>query len=360
MYKALFTADWHLSNSWPYAVPDENGITDRFKDQLSMIEQIGNIAEAENANAVFILGDLFDKSTLDAITLQYTLAAIMQLAEATTVYILPGNHDAKNSKAQHYAVDFFSRLEDKSDITVLGNDHSSMIVAKNVTFHSIPWMPIDKTNEAISKIQFDKKLINVVLLHQSVIGCRLNGSWVADEGIDASKFGDHVYLAGHFHSPQEFNHGMYVGAPMQKDFGDAGEERRVVIGTFDDDKVEFEDRVIEAPKFYSYKFSNDSYDLVNPELKDGDYLRVQVESTHAAYKTRLEEAKEGCSTYQKIGVNVFFQHIPISDHSVRIKTNGPINYLEAMKEYINISNTELDKKQLAKVGKQLLESVKNA
>jgi len=360
MYKALFTADWHLSNSWPYAVPDENGITDRFKDQLNMIEQIGAIAEAEEVDAIFILGDLFDKSILDAITLQYALAAIMQLAEATTVYILPGNHDAKNSKAQHYAVDFFSRLEDKTDISILGSDNVAMVVTGEAVFHSIPWMPIDKTNEAISQIQFDKKLTNVVLLHQSVIGCRLNGSWVADEGIDASKFGDHIYLAGHFHSPQEFNHGMYVGAPMQKDFGDAGEERRVIIGRFSNGKVEFDDRSIEAPKFYSYKFSNDSYDLVNPELKDGDYLRVQVESTHAVYKTRLEEAKEACSTYQKIGVHLFYQHIPVSDHSVRLKTNGPTNYVEAMKEYIKISNTELDKKQLANVGKKLLEGVQNA
>lgn len=361
MYKALFTADWHLSNSWPYAVPDENGITDRFKDQLNMIEQIGNIAEAEEVNDIFILGDLFDKSTLDAITLQYALAAIMQLAEKVSVYVLPGNHDAKNSKAQHYAVDFFRILEESEfDIDVNVLDNKTTIEIEDVVFHSIPWMPIDKTNEAISQIQFNKKLTNVVLLHQSVIGCRLNGSWVADEGIDAIKFGDHIYLAGHFHSPQEFNHGMYIGAPMQKDFGDAGEERRVVIGTFDDGEVEFEDRAIEAPRFYSYKFSNDSYDLVNPELKDGDYLRVQVESTHAVYKTRLEEAKEACSTYQKIGVNIFFQHIPVSDHSVRLKTNGPIDYLQAMKEYINISNTELDKKQLANIGKQLLESVKNA
>lgn len=361
MYKALFTADWHLSNSWPYAVPDENGITDRFKDQLNMIEQIGCIAEAENANAIFILGDLFDKSTLDAITLQYALAAIMQLAEATTVYILPGNHDAKNSKAQHYAVDFFSRLQDKLvDIHILGGNFTDMIVMQDVTFHAIPWMPIDRTNEALGNISFNPSGVNVVLLHQSVIGCRLNGSWVADEGIDASKFGDHIYLAGHFHSPQEFNHGMYIGAPMQKDFGDAGEERRVVIAIFENGNVEFEDRSIEAPKFYSYKFSNDSYDLVNPELKDGDYLRVQVESTHAVYKTRLEEAKEACSTYQKIGVNIFYQHIPISDHSVRLKTNGPTNYIEAMKEYIKISNTELDKKQLANVGKKLLGSVQNA
>jgi len=356
MYKALFTADWHLSNSWPYAVPDENGITDRFKDQLNMIEQIGNIAEAKEVDAIFILGDMFDKSILDAITLQYALAAIMQLAEATTVYILPGNHDAKNSKAQHYAVDFFSRLEDKSDITVLGNDHSSIIVAKNVTFHPIPWMPIDKTNEALSQIQFDPSNKNVVLLHQSVIGCRLNSSWVADEGIDPSKFGDHIYLAGHFHSPQEFNHGMYIGAPMQKDFGDAGEERRVVIGRFDDSKVEFEDKSIVAPEFFQFDGINGHN---NKPIKN-DYVRIKLECTHSAYKTKLEEAKKFYEPFQKDGIHLFYQHIPVSDHSVRLKTNGPIDYLQAMKEYINISNTELDKKQLAKVGKQLLESVKNA
>lgn len=356
MYKALFTADWHLSNSWPYAVPDENGITDRFKDQLNMIEQVGNIAEAEEVDAIFILGDLFDKSILDAITLQYALAAIMQLAEKVSVYVLPGNHDAKNSKAQHYAVDFFSRLEDKTDISILGSDNVAMVVTGEAVFHPIPWMPIDKTNEAISKIQFDKKLINVVLLHQSVIGCRLNGSWVADEGIDASKFGDHVYLAGHFHSPQEFNHGMYVGAPMQKDFGDAGEERRVVIGAFDDGDAYFEDLSIEAPKFYVMT-SEGPEDPIT--ANSGDYIRIRIESTHSDYKVKLEEAKAYASSLMD-GLHISYQHIPVSDHSVRLKTNGPIDHLEAMKEYINISNTELDKKQLANVGKQLLESVQNA
>jgi len=355
MYKALFTADWHLNNSWPYAMPDENGITDRFKDQLNMIGQVGNIAEAEKVDAVFILGDLFDKSILDAITLQYALAAIMQLAEATTVYILPGNHDAKNSRAQHYAVDFFSRLQDKLvDIHILGGDFTDMILMQDVTFHAIPWMPIDRTNEALGNIPFNPSDKNVVLLHQSVIGCRLNGSWVADEGIDASKFGDHIYLAGHFHSPQEFNNGMYVGAPMQKDFGDAGEERRVVIGTFGNGKVEFEDRSIEAPKFYVMTSEGPEEPIT---ANSGDYIRIRIESTHSDYKVKLEEAKAYASSLMD-GLHISYQHIPVSDHSVRLKTNGPIDHLEAMKEYINISNTELDKKLLANVGKQLLESVR--
>jgi DNA repair exonuclease SbcCD nuclease subunit len=374
--KTLFIADVHMSNKLPHSVPGENGLTDRFEDQLKMWEQIRDIIEeGKGYDAVFILGDLFDKSLVDPVTLSHTVAEIVKIP--VTTYILSGNHDISFAGGGRSLVEVFGSFEN-DNVEVIGEGgHSSVkgvLGGKILKFHPFSFKTVEENSLELTDVTFPDGQFNIALVHNSILGAE-HEEWTCDSGLDPEEdFVDYdkVY-AGHFHKTQRFSDkGMYIGAPMHHHFGDVGRDAGVWSIEFKnvDGEIETDEQFIplDLPKFYKVKFNGvDKRAKLSKGIKGGDYLRIEVEATKSewlgAYK-KLNDYKSALEKDRQIHVSLV--HKPVYYHEERLENGselGSFSLEKAIVQYVkseDVNTDGMDEKVLKEFGKNVLEMVRSS
>lgn len=367
-------ADMHMSNKLSYAQPGANdqGITDRLQDQMNVWKRMYNVAKDRNVDAIFVLGDLFDRSLVDAITLTCATEVIMN--SPAPMLLLPGNHDANSIKGGRFTVEAFgqvgkTRYNDPIDVIGFeGAERSYPVSGSNVVFWSIGFCPLEETRATLARFKttMDSNEFNVLLLHNSILGAEHLG-WVCDDGLDpeeiCSDF-DQV-ISGHFHRHQTFgDNGIYLGAPMQFNFGDAGNSAGFWIVEFTGKDVNFEFIPSKAPKFHVFKeWKNHTKKL---RVKKGDYVRFEIAATHPEWIEQKVAAKTFCSSWEEVGIHASFKHKPIAQHAQRLggedeDGNVAVSMDKAISSYVDASSvvTEgLDSARLKRIGRDFLATAK--
>lgn len=182
--------------------------------------------------------------------------------------VLVGNHDrwTKSQYSNHnlYVVD----LHNINGVTVLDKACTHTEVLKDgttITFHAVP--AGHKVTES-SLVPDPNADFNIILFHDIIKGCKFTNGIVAPEGVDAGLLdlpGFDIVLGGDNHQRQilDFKNtvGLYIGAPMQHNWGDAGSERGYLIVELEKGKKpKFEWVDSSAPRFIKeeHRIENDA------------------------------------------------------------------------------------------------------
>lgn len=369
-------ADVHMSNRLPHARPTRDGMTDRLEDQLRLWGEMKQCADTSDVDGVFILGDLFDKSMVDAVTLTHTVEAVTAFNQP--VYILPGNHDANSVRGGRFTVEAFGRMR-RDNIHVLKTGEP-VEYAMWLRFWPVEYMPASETRERLDIIRsrLNPEHTNVLLFHNSILGCT-HQQWTCDDGMEAEEVCegfDHV-LAGHFHDSQRFGpggvQGLYLGAPMHHHYGDVGREAGYWLMTFRSTGV-LTAQFIEPklPRFHKVKVKGTGLDgeleAVLPELEPLDYLRIEVECTNAVWAKVKPEAKVFCEALASREIRASAKHKPVYQHKVRLEGDGQGEPMAtaptleaAVTRYVDASGVvigDLDPGELKRIGRETLAAVR--
>ena len=224
------------------------------EDQEYILNQIVQIAADEKVDAVFIAGDIYDKTfpPVEAVTLldQFLWA----LAEKEiSVWIISGNHDSAER------LSFGSRLMEKNEIhiapvyngelhTVTMEDEYGPIDISLLPFikpaqvkRFFPGEEIHTYTDALqTALQGDapRNRRRILITHQFVTGasrCESEEPVVGGlDNVDASVFNGFDYVAlGHIHSPQNVGRETlrYCGTPLKYSFSEVHQEKSVTIVT---------------------------------------------------------------------------------------------------------------------------------
>lgn len=369
-YRALYTGDIHLSNKLPHAklLPGPDGITDRFQQQLEIMDAIGDRAEMEGVSDIYILGDLFDKPVLETVTLREATKCFRRWSDrGLNVWIGAGNHESPTISGKRHVTEFLQEFP-LSNVQYMGRNwtHSP---APWMKMWWVPWGPVHETKERIEEIQAEVAKggdrFNVLLLHQSVNGCTAGG-WKCDDGLDPvwlTEDFDAVF-SGHFHDPQEFGTcGMYLGSPLQLHFGDVGGERVY----WDITMRPGEDAAASAcatkhARFHQFDVEKPGEIRAPSEIAPGDYLRYVMRCSPEEWtknKTVIDAAVKKVSG--DVGCTVKIVHRPIAKSAVRLGGEADsLSYEEMMAKYIEAANPSgLDAKWLAEIGSEALLAVRS-
>jgi len=353
-YRALVTADLHASNRLPYAKPIGDGVTDRLQDLMELIGRINETAKSYRVDASFVLGDTFDRSLVDAVTLTHTAKALS--ATPVPLYIMAGNHDANSIRGGRFTVEAFGAIEHER-LNYLSEGFSPR---PWLNFIPIPFMTVSEAEvkiKAAKKLR-DKKAINVLLFHNSVLGCD-HLEWTCDDGLEAMMLttGFDYALGGHFHEHQVFGrkeNGMYVGAPMHHNFGDRGRTAGYwIIDFHEDGEADFDFIEGRAPKFHVTKELEHEDDW-----ERGDYVRVEIEATHADWIRRKTEVKAFCDSLE--GIRASYKHKPVYHHKKRLsgaRNDEKITLDKALGEYVSMTGVvtgRLNVNRLKRLGLEIL------
>ena len=223
------------------------------EDQAFIFNQILRITDEENADAVLIAGDVYDKSVPSAEAVTLFDDFLCRLAKRRLpVLIISGNHDSPERLA------FGGRLLETGGI------HISPVYSGNIQpvtlsdgdgeidFWLLPFLKpshvkrffpeeaiesyTDACRVAVANMPIDPTRRNVLLTHQFVTGADTCDSEELSVGgsdnVDASVFDIFDYVAlGHIHGPQNIgsNRVRYCGTPLKYSFSEEKHLKSVTV-----------------------------------------------------------------------------------------------------------------------------------
>ena len=223
------------------------------EDQKHILLEILRIIDEEQADAVLIAGDVYDKSvpSAEAVTLFDDFLFRLARRKIPTM-IVSGNHDSPER------LSFAGRLLEPAGIHISpvydGTLHKIVMTDEHgkVTFWLLPFIkpahvksvykdiPVESYTDAVrvalEKMDMDTSTRNVLLAHQFVTGASTCESEEISVGgsdnVDASVFSDFDYVAlGHIHGPQNIasNRIRYCGTPLKYSFSECNHHKSVTV-----------------------------------------------------------------------------------------------------------------------------------
>ena len=223
------------------------------EDQEYILNQILEIAEAEQPDAVVIAGDVYDKAipSVEAVSL-FDEFLVRLAALHIHIFVISGNHDSPERIA------FGSRLLEETGIhlsPVYGGSVESVTLEDAfgpVDFYLLPFVkpihvrrffpedPTDTYTQALSTavghMNLDEHRRNVLVTHQFVTGASRSDSEEISVGgadnVDSAVFDAFDYVAlGHIHSPQHCGSEKirYCGTPLKYSFSEAKDTKSVTV-----------------------------------------------------------------------------------------------------------------------------------
>lgn len=223
------------------------------EDQAYILTRILQITDEENADAVLIAGDVYDKSVPSAEAVTLFDDFLYRLAQRKKpVLIISGNHDSPERLA------FGNRLIAQNNIYISpvysGNVEPVPLTDGHgqVDFWLLPFVKpahvkrfypdnaiesyTDALRVVIENMEIDPQKRNVLLTHQFVTGASTCESEEISVGgsdnVDASVFDGFDYVAlGHIHGPQNIgsNRIRYCGTPLKYSFSEESHHKSVTV-----------------------------------------------------------------------------------------------------------------------------------
>lgn len=240
----------------------------RLDDCIKCFEWIFAVARKNNIKNIVFGGDLFqDRQKIQVISYQRTFE-VLEANEDINFYLLLGNHDLWFH--ERWDVSSVFPLRALKNVHVINKPCSINILGTGFDF--LPYNHNPK--ESIEKY-FQKKS-EILIAHIAIDGAVLNTfhDTIAEVSIECDSDmitmskellsgWDRVFL-GHYHAAQQLNNSIeYIGSPLELNFGEAFQEKHVII--FDLDTLEKEYIVNDfSPKHIIVKEEEiDKYSLEN-------------------------------------------------------------------------------------------------
>ncbi len=223
------------------------------EDQRYILRQILMIAGQEQADAVLVAGDIYDKPIPPAEAVQLFDEFLTRLAEMDIpVFAVSGNHDSAERVA--FGARLMSRqnvyLSPVYDGNVTGipmtDEYGEVMVyllpfvkpalIRHVFEDEEPADYQEAVRIAVEHMEIDPQKRNVLVAHQFVTGafrCESEEVLVGGlDNVDVSVFDPFDYVAlGHIHSPQHVGRETvrYCGTPLKYSFSETEQEKSVTV-----------------------------------------------------------------------------------------------------------------------------------
>jgi exonuclease SbcD len=227
------------------------------EDQWDILQKIVVLAKEHKPDAVFIAGDVYDKSMPIVEAVQLLDRFLVWLNElGITVFIVSGNHDNAERVAfgadllKNSSVHIVQSYNGKMSPVILSDRYGDIYIwmlpyLKPALVRShFPDRDVisysDALSAALSNANLDTSKRNVLIAHQFVTGATTSDSEEISigglENVDGSVFDGFDYVAlGHIHRSQQIGRETlrYCGTPLKYSFSEASHTKSVTVVDMD-------------------------------------------------------------------------------------------------------------------------------
>lgn len=299
MAKIVLFSDVHAHTFSALATVLPNGLNSRLADVVSCIDQIREYAVNIDADLVLFGGDLFH--TRKQIPVQALNAAFSAMTMFSVhkipILMIPGNHDqADREGTEHSLFAFTSFLEVAHTpgwYQMRGKDSSN-----EYSIMAVPYTEnLEHLRDVVQKPAPPTNQPKIFLGHLGIQGAKVGADFVYTNPNDptAADLNPEAFDAGflgHYHMPQSLAdapHFQYIGAPLQHNWGDRGQERGFMV--YDTDTGDVDHIPLKAPTFNLLK-SREAKKLSPGDMKN-NFVRIidskkWSEDAAEDYRTQVE------------------------------------------------------------------------
>ena len=223
------------------------------EDQWDILQKIVTLAKDNKPDAVFIAGDVYDKSMPVVEAVQLLDRFLVWLNElGIAVFIVSGNHDSAERIAfgaellRHSNVHIVQSYSGKMNPISLTDNNGKVLVwmlpylkpsivrryfsEKDIGSYS------DAVAAALSNAAIDPNERNILIAHQFVTGAITSDSEEiivgGSENVNGALFDSFDYVAlGHIHRPQSIGRPTlrYCGTPLMYSFSEANDSKSITV-----------------------------------------------------------------------------------------------------------------------------------
>jgi DNA repair exonuclease SbcCD nuclease subunit len=275
MEKSIIFSDLHLH---PHA-----GDWLKVSDSLAVLQWVLKTAVAEGIKTVFFLGDFFhNREKVYSLVVGRSFDVLKKFEEAGIhIYMVVGNHDMPLKNTTQFSAltifQEFKNIEVISQPKVLEYDDSLVFM--------LPYVEnIDKLKWALQELESRRSPTkkNYLLAHLDIAKAWFNNFKQSDFGLEVENLitWDFV-VSGHFHNFQKVRDNiLYVGSPLQINFGDAKTVKGIIIhdnGKFDFRENTFSPQYLHiTPEEISEKVRNNYVSLAVKDMEKIDEFRKKI------------------------------------------------------------------------------------
>jgi DNA repair exonuclease SbcCD nuclease subunit len=261
------TADLQFDEYARLSTLSEQGVTTRLLDLIACFRWIVQTCVDQGCKGLIVAGDVFESRTsIDVSVLDLVCREFASASKALDeIIVVPGNHDCHLKTPGINSLQVLRGLVRVIEQpTVFG------------PFALLPWSAHEEDYAAgVKKLLKDPKVkaAKYLVTHAMIEGAGYPGKCISVDVFKPSKW--KRILLGDVHCPMQFTLDgwkgdlRYVGAPMQLDFGDAGEWRGFCILDTTTDALDLIENEI-SPRFYK---ATDPDDLT--DVRDIDFVDVR-------------------------------------------------------------------------------------
>lgn len=300
----------------------------RLQAQLDVVDQVIELAKKNKVDAIIFLGDLFDSDGEYVSKIVYDMAAkvVRNLAATAPLYLITGNHDI------YRKVNLLSHFLDYPDVTVVTQQIE--LECEGFWITMVGWGFDFNINPEHTP--------NILCGHFGINGCQLN-QWQTFTGpLMPRQFAAFAKVfTGHIHKKQIMGPNIiYVGAVMQHEMGDLGDEKGITLML--DQQLKFVKT--KAPQFRRVEIYTEK-DLKDYTMDRGeDYYEIVLKSDTVEY----------IPTSYKEKVVEDFEYAT----ETRLETVQGEELMDTVERFIDKANTAIDKKQAKDFLRDLAKGVK--
>ena len=318
--KFLVFSDIHFDKNRSKSYTMENGMSSWTQHQIDVIDQIFTYAIKNNIEHVFFGGDLFElKNRIPQDLYNQTWSQFEYGKQwGLDIILNTGNHDF-HSKVS-------SSLKPFSSIVAVITQPTDFEFGDTL----IRVIPFGQVSGSLKRP--DAKTC-ILFTHEDISGL----SYGKHEYISSSRYKKQLFsdfdlvFNGHIHKAQKLGNIINVGSCMRQDFGETDKK---YFYHYEDGEVK--DIEIQCPEFHIIDKLSDE---LREQFNNRDFYRIDIESSELSDPIFKQ-------------FNVFPNIIRTKKKKERLVKQETIE--EEINKYIEITETELNKDKLIKIGKGLL------
>lgn len=219
--------------------------------QLNFLDEMKELIESENIDAIVNLGDTHDKRlTVNVRIMELFKRKHMELASAVSKYfVIAGNHDC-----------YYTNTNDFTSLNAFfADDHrftkiiNHPLIIHNMVF--IPWISSGNSKMITEFVSKCNRKSNILFGHLELSGFQHGGTVSKHDQLMKSDYDKYRRVfSGHYHGYQERDNIIYPGTPYANNFGEL-EDKRILVYDVETDEVE---RYINEKRIFEKIVINDS------------------------------------------------------------------------------------------------------
>ena len=343
--KVLIYSDVHFSQDSSIVRSMGEKYSTRLEYLVKSLNWAEELAEKEHCEAVFNLGDMFDKPTLNAME----LTALKDIKWADMLhFILVGNHDSNINSLEYSSSEVLAKIPDFYIISKI-----SHLLLSNTLFWFIPYITEQDRKSLNTYLDYkDPRTKNTVILsHNDIRGIQL-GKFISQEGFDIKDIESNcdLFLNGHLHNSSYITKKILnVGNLSGQTFNEDSFKYSHGCWILDVDTLEL--TFYENPyalNFYKIEINEKYPSLTSFSFKNNAVLMIKCERKYQkSLKKELEENKNIVAS--KI---IIYDNELVTEEKPEVKLEK-LDYLKTFNDFIldSLGNNDIIRDELSRICK---------